>query len=306
MNKTYLGIDIGGTAVKLGLISPTGEVLRRHSASVSFDGYRTPVLDTVLTETAAFLRALPAPPQGIGISAKGCMDAERGVVIESCLPGWNGIPLAAAMEAQTGLPASVENDARCMCLGEYWVGAGRGCDELLCVTIGTGIGGAMLHGGRLARGAHRLGGEIGHMVTHVGGRPCGCGRAGCWEQYASTTALLRMAREGGADAPDGRALLAQAAAGEATALAALDRWAAEAAEGLANLVFLLDPARILVGGGVAEAGELLLAPLRRALDARLMDAYRDGFTLAPAALGNDAGMIGAVLHHLRQTGQAKS
>ena len=149
--KTYLGIDIGGTAVKLGLVTETGEVLRRAETSVSFDGYKTPILDTVRKAAAELLaqcRADGQAPAGAGVSATGQIDSSQGIVAGTCgsLPGWPGAPIRAALEADLGLPVTVANDANCMILGEAWVGAAKGCSDVLGVTIGTGLGGGVITG----------------------------------------------------------------------------------------------------------------------------------------------------------------
>ena len=302
--NTYLGIDIGGTAVKLGLVTETGEVLQRREASVSFDGYRTPILDTVCQEAARMLAGCQAagyPVAGVGVSATGQIDSARGIVAGTCgsLPGWPGAPIRAALEAGLGLPVTVANDANCMILGEAWVGAARGCADVLGVTIGTGLGGGVLTGGRLLEGTRGLGGELGHMRTHaLDGVPCTCGAAGCWERYASTSALVRKAVRTDPALDSGRAIFAAARQGDKAVLALLEGWIAEIAEGLAGLVHLFNPQLILIGGGVSSQQELLIDPLARQVKARVMPAFAEGLELRPAALANDAGLVGAVRYFL--------
>ena len=304
--KTYLGIDIGGTAVKLGLVTEAGEVLLRSETSVSFDGYRTPILDTVRAAAVRMLadcRAAGYQPAGVGVSATGQIDSAKGIVAGTCgsLPGWPGAPIRAALEADLGLPATVANDANCMILGEAWVGAAKGCTDVLGVTIGTGLGGGVLTGGRLLEGARGLGGELGHMRTHaVDGAPCTCGAAGCWERYASTSALVRRAVQTDPALDNGRALFAAARQGDAAVRALLDDWIVEIAEGLAGLVHLFNPQLILIGGGVSSQQELLIDPLAREVRARVMPAFAEGLELRPAALANDAGLVGAVRYFLNR------
>ena len=302
--NTYLGIDIGGTAVKLGLVAESGEVLLRSETSVSFDGYRTPILDTVRAAAAHMLddcRAAGYRPAGAGVSATGQIDSEKGVVAGTCgsLPGWPGAPIRAALEAGLGLPVTVANDANCMILGEAWVGAAKGCTDVLGVTIGTGLGGGVLTGGRLLEGARGLGGELGHMRTHaVDGVPCTCGAAGCWERYASTSALVRRAVRTDPALDSGRAIFAAAQRGDAAVQALLDGWIVEIAEGLAGLVHLFNPQLILIGGGVSSQQALLIEPLARQVKARVMPAFAQGLDIRPAALANDAGLVGAVRYFL--------
>lgn len=303
MSKIYLGIDIGGTAVKLGLVDETGTVLDRAERSVSFDGYRTPILDTVRAAAADFTDVRRGQLAGIGVSATGQIDSRKGIVAGTCgsLPGWVGAPIRDRLTEDFGLPVTVANDANCMCLGEVWVGAARGCTDVIGITIGTGIGGGILTGGRLLEGARGLGGEMGHYRTHaLDGVPCTCGARGCWERYASTTALVRAAQAMDPELRDGRAIFAAARAGRCDVLDLLDRWMDEIAQGLAGMVHIFNPQRILVGGGVSAQKELLIEPLEHKVKAAVMPAFAEGLTLQAAALQNDAGLVGAVyylLHH---------
>ncbi|WP_294571397.1 ROK family protein [uncultured Subdoligranulum sp.] len=303
MSKIYLGIDIGGTAVKLGLVDETGTVLDRAERSVSFDGYRTPILDTVRAAAADFTDGRRGQLAGIGVSATGQIDSRKGIVAGTCgsLPGWVGAPIRDRLTEDFGLPVTVANDANCMCLGEVWVGAARGCTDVIGITIGTGIGGGILTGGRLLEGARGLGGEMGHYRTHaLDGVPCTCGARGCWERYASTTALVRAAQTLDPELRDGRAIFAAARAGRCDVLGLLDRWMDEIAQGLAGMVHIFNPQRILVGGGVSAQKELLIEPLEHKVKAAVMPAFAEGLTLQAAALQNDAGLVGAVyylLHH---------
>ena len=302
--NTYLGIDIGGTAVKRGLGTETGGVRQGRGAGGSFDGYRTPIRDSVCQEAAGMLAGGQAggyPVAGVGGSATGQIDSARGIVAGTCgsLPGWPGAPIRAALEAGLGLPVTVANDANCMILGEAWVGAARGCADVLGVTIGTGLGGGVLTGGRLLEGARGLGGELGHMRTHaLDGVPCTCGAAGCLERYASTSALVRRAVRTDPALDSGRAIFAAASQGDKAVLAMLAGWIAELAEGLAGVGPLFNHHLILIGGGVSSQQELLIDPLARQVKARVMPAFAEGLELRPAALANDAGLVGAVRYFL--------
>ena len=199
--KQYFGIDIGGTAVKLGIVDETGRVLLKGEESVSFDGYQTPVLTTVRRAAKEFLTTNSIPVEslaGIGVSATGQIDSRKGIVAGTCgnFPNYIGSPIKAALEKDFGLPVTVANDANCMTLGEVWVGAAQGCTDVIGVTLGTGVGGGILTGGHLLEGARGLGGELGHYRTHaLDGVDCTCGAKGCWERYAATTALVRAARK---------------------------------------------------------------------------------------------------------------
>ena len=262
--KQYLAIDIGGTAVKLGIVDETGKVLCKGEQSVNFDGYQTPVLDTVRKAAKEFLTAQAIPVEnlsGIGVSATGQIDSRKGIVAGTCgnFPNYINSPIRAELERLFGLPVTVANDANCMTLGEVWVGGAKGYTDVIGVTLGTGVGGGILTGGRLLEGARGLGGELGHYRTHaLDGVPCTCGATGCWERYAATTALVRAAQEKDPAWKDGRAIFAAAEAGNETVLALLDAWTDEIAQGLAGMVHIFNPQLILIGGGVSAQQKLLI------------------------------------------------
>ena len=285
--KHYLGIDIGGTAVKLGIVNEAGAVLAKAEESVSFDGYRTPILTTVLKAAQAFLATQSVPAEslaGIGVSATGQIDSRKGIVAGTCgnLPNYIGAPIKAELEKTFGLPITVANDANCMTLGEVWVGGAQGYTDVIGVTLGTGVGGGILTGGRLLEGARGLGGELGHYRTHaLDGVDCTCGAKGCWERYAAT-------------------IFAAAEAGNETVLALLDAWTDEIAQGLVGMVHIFNPQLILIGGGVSAQQKLLIEPIAEKVKASVMPAFAEGLEIRAAQLHNDAGMVGAV-YYFRQT-----
>lgn len=304
--KQYLAIDIGGTAVKLGIVDETGAVQTKAEESVNFDGYQTPILTTVLKATQDFLETQqlsPAHLVGIGVSATGQIDSRAGIVAGTCgnLPNYIGAPIKEKLEEQFGLPVTVANDANCMCLGEVWVGGAQGYTDVIGVTLGTGVGGGILTGGRLLEGSRGLGGELGHYRTHaLDGVPCTCGAVGCWERYAATTALVRAAQQENSDWKDGRTIFAAAEAGNKTVLALLDRWTDEIAQGLAGMVHIFNPQLILIGGGVSAQQTLLIDPIATKVKASVMPAFAEGLEIRAAQLHNDAGMVGAV-YYFRQS-----
>ena len=303
--KQYFGIDIGGTAVKLGIVDETGRVLLKGEESVSFDGYQTPVLTTVRRAAKEFLTTNSIPVEslaGIGVSATGQIDSRKGIVAGTCgnFPNYIGSPIKSALEEDFGLPVTVANDANCMTLGEVWVGAAQGYTDVIGVTLGTGVGGGILTGDRLLEGAQGLGGELGHYRTHaLDGVDCTCGAKGCWERYAATTALVRAAKEKDPAWQDGRAIFAAVKADNATALALLDAWTDEIAQGLAGMVHIFNPQLILIGGGVSAQQKLLVDPIAARVKASVMPAFAEGLEIRAAQLHNDAGMVGAV-YYFRQ------
>lgn len=307
MKKPILGIDIGGTAVKLGLVTENGAVLAHMEQSVCFDGYQTPIMDTVVRTAQTFLaqqQQTPAMLQGIGVSATGQIDCHRGVVAGTGgnLPNWVGVAIAPRLQEVFGLPVTVANDANCMCLGEAWVGAAVGYTDVIGVTLGTGVGGGVITGGKLLEGTRGLGGELGHLPLHArDGIACSCGSRGCWEQYASVTALVARARAMDNSLVDGRAIFQAAQRQEHAVQQLLDDWICEIAAGLIGLTHLFNPQMILLGGGVCAQQTLLIAPLREKIQQGVMPAFGQQLHVCAAQLENHAGFVGAayyfLLHH---------
>lgn len=280
-----LGIDVGGTKV-LGLaLGGRNTVIGACRRATPRGG---PALVACLVEMVSQLRACLGDGVGgaeevvaVGVGLPGLVD--RGGVLRMAphLGGVVDLDVAAPLGAAAGLPVSVGNDATCALVAEHRLGAARGASDAVLVALGTGIGGGLLLGGRVQRGASGFAGELGHMVIEPGGRACPCGGRGCWERYASGQALNRLAAESGDDV-QGDVLIGQ-----------LAPWVAL---GLANLVHLLDVQLVVVGGGLADLGERLLAPVRRALRERVMaGAHRPPVEIMGAELGERAGAIGAAL-----------
>lgn len=291
-----LAIDIGGTSVKLGLVDQTGVVHARHEASVSFDGYHTPILTTVLREAHLFLDREGMKVCGIGVSATGQVDDTLGTVIgtNGKIPGYEGSAIKDAFEREFGLETHVLNDANAAALGECFAGRAKGMRHVLMVTLGTGVGGGVVLDGQLFSGTRGIAGELGHFTLYQDGFPCPCGKRGCYESYASTTALVHLAGElTGEKDLNGRIIFSRAAQGETVMLDALDRWISDIATGLSGLVHIFNPQMILIGGGVSTQEELLMKPLRARVLQTVMPRFAEGLRIESASLGNDAGLIGA-------------
>ena len=307
--KQYFGIDIGGTAVKLGIVDETGKVLCKGEQSVNFDGYQTPVLDTVRKAAKEFLTAQTIPVEslsGIGVSATGQIDSRKGIVAGTCgnFPNYIGSPIKAALEQDFGLPVTVANDANCMTLGEVWVGGAQGYTDIIGVTLGTGVGGGIVVEGKLLHGAHGSGAEIGHLVLNRDETvPCNCGKRGCVEQYCSATGIVRLAKRhlDSTDAPSSLRTLKNLTckdifdagkAGDKEALIILDRYYAYMGEFLGDVCTTVDPEVVVIGGGVSKAGQVLIDGILPYFHKYVFHAASGArFTLA--SLGNDAGAYGA-------------
>lgn len=303
-----IGIDVGGTKIAGGVVDEQGRILEQ--ARVESPARSTDAIEQAITDLVTDLRTRH-DVASVGVGAAGFVDRARSTVLFAANLAWRDEHLKADLEARLGLPVVVENDANAAAWGEFAHGAGEGVDDLLLVTVGTGVGGGIVLDGRLLRGAFGVAAEIGHLRVVPGGRQCGCGNLGCWEQYASGTALVRGAREAAAagsvlasdllDRAGGRVegitgpLITEAARdGDVFAveqLAELGRWLGE---GIASLVAVLDPAVAVIGGGVSEAGDLLLTPIRDAFRHQLTGrGHRPELEVRPARLGNAAGTIGA-------------
>lgn len=304
-----IGVDVGGTKIAAGVVQPDGtivETLRRE----------TPALEARATEDAiialvAELRQRHSDIEAVGIGAAGYIDAKRSTVLFAPNLAWRDEPLRDRVESAVGVPVVVENDANAAAWGEFRFGAGADVDDLVMVAFGTGIGGGIVLGGALFRGTFGIAGELGHVRVVPDGRVCGCGNRGCWEQYASGNALVRDVREvAETGSPAAEAILA-AAGGDAKAITGpmitacaqqgdrlcgeafetLGRWAGE---GLADLAAAFDPGVVVLGGGVSEAGDLLLEPTREAFRRQLPGrGHRPELEIRLAKLGNRAGMCGA-------------
>jgi glucokinase len=304
-----IGVDVGGTKVAAGVVDADGTVVavaRRDSPADDAAKMRDAIVDAI----GELARSHPVAAVGIG--AAGWIDHTRSTVLFAPNIAWRDEPLREHVSAVTGLPVVVENDANAAAWAEFRFGAARDAsDSMVMITVGTGVGGGVVVGGELLRGAHGIAAEFGHVLAVAGGHRCGCGRLGCIEQYASGGALTRFAREGAARAPEqartlldlaggdpaaisGRMVTAAARAGDVVAVEAFAEAGHWLGTSLADLAQILDPQVLVVGGGVIEAGDLLLGPVRRAYTEAL--ARRSRLPVAeirPAELGNAAGMVGA-------------
>ncbi len=303
-----VGVDIGGTKVLAGVVDPAGRVLARERRETH--GRSARAVEDTIVEVVDLLASV-YPVAAVGIGAAGFVDFARSTVTFSPHLAWRNEPLRDAVMSRVRLPVVVDNDANTAALAESRFGAGTGQRVVLCVTLGTGIGGAMVIDGRVFRGAHGMAGEFGHIQVVPDGHRCACGNRGCWEQYASGNALVRDARElvrvgspvaaglselvgGDADLITGPLVSGAARDGDPLArelLADIGEWLGV---GLAGMAAAFDPSCIIVGGGVSQAGELLLEPTRRAFARTLVGrGLRQEPPIVGARLGPDAGFIGA-------------
>jgi glucokinase len=289
----FLGLDVGGTNSKLAVVAADADGGRLVATASVPTGAGDPA--EVLGRLAAVATELVAahgPVAAAGVGLPGLFDEASGrvVFLPNLPPAWTGQPVAGPLGGRLGVPVALLNDARAFTLAESRMGAAAGCPTVVCLTLGTGVGGGVVVDGRLRFGPHGRAGELGHQVIEVGGPPCGCGNRGCVEAFAAGAALCRL---GGHATPE--AVFAAAAAGDGRAAAAVRSVVGRLAVGIANLVTILWPERVVVGGGVAAAGEELFGPLRAAVAASAPLVDPGAYEIVPAALGPAAGAIGAAL-----------
>jgi glucokinase len=291
----YLGIDLGGTNIKGAVIGvepeSTPSVVATSTAATQAERGPAAVAQRMI-DMGIEMAAMEGPFAGVGIGVPGLFDFGTGeIVFFTNLSGaWEGFPLRATMAEGLGIPATMINDARAFTLAEATVGAGRGCSTVACLTLGTGVGGGLFINDELHFGAFGVAGELGHQTVAPDGPTCGCGNPGCME--AMTRAPVIAAAAGRATMED---VLAGAAAGDPACTAAIEQAATYLGIGLANVVTIIGPERIVIGGGVAAAGDALLDPIRDAVRARITLVPPEQIEVVAAELGSRAGAIGAAL-----------
>lgn len=284
-----IGVDIGGTKIAAGLVDEAGHLLRSESVPTPQDA------DQIAPAVAALVKKLTGDESvsGIGIGAAGFVDIDRSTIIFAPNIDWRDEPLGRDVARHTGLPVVVENDANAAAWGEFRFGAGEDADDLLLVTVGTGVGGGTVHRGQLLRGGFGVAGEVGHLRVVPDGIECGCGQHGCLEQYGSGRALVRAAKERGVDL-SGPEITQRAVAGDELCIDLLHDLGEALGAGIASLAAVLDPSVVAIGGGVADAGDLLLDPIRSSFKTYLpAGEHRPVAQIRLAVLGNEAGIIGA-------------
>lgn len=294
-HRSWVGVDVGGTKVLAVRIGESGAV--EQTATRPMPGRTAPpeAVEEVVAAAAADV-TLDEPPVALGVSAAGLVDAAGERYLFGAHLPWRDVPVRARLEERTGHRVVLDNDANCAAYAELLAGAAQGFTSVVLITIGTGIGGALVLGGRLVRGAHGLAGEFGHMQAVPDGLACECGLRGCWEQYCSGRALERVSRVALGRHLDGPEVTAMALAGDEVARNAFASIGTWLGVGTAALVSAFDPEVVVVGGGVSAVGDLLLAPARVGLRGALQGTdHRPVPGIVPAALGPGAGAIGAAL-----------
>ena len=309
----YIGIDLGGTNIAVGIVNEKGNILAQTSTpTLASRPYTDLVKDmagcilSVMSETGITQDEI----ESIGIGVPGVADQKDGVVIFCPNLGWHNVPIRGELQKYINKPVLIDNDATVAGLAENYAGVSAGCQSSVFLTLGTGLGGGIIINGRPWSGAHGVGSEIGHMTLAVDGVPCTCGNDGCVERYCSATAIIRMARQAVQGYPDSlilklaegdpqkinaRVVTDAAKAGDPTAVEVFDRFTRYLAITINNIICFLDPEMIVLGGGVSKAGAFLLDKVRAQLPRYLLYKSLPHARVELARLGNEAGIIGAAM-----------
>ncbi|MCC6698734.1 MAG: ROK family glucokinase [Candidatus Hydrogenedentes bacterium] len=312
MNSVVVGVDLGGTNVKTAVVARNGRLLGKDSRPTRATEGPDVVIDTMVASVELALEHAGVDPsdlRAVGVGAPGPMNWRTGVVFSPPnLPGWSDVPLAELMSERLSVPVFVDNDANVACWGEFWSGAGREVDSLVCLTLGTGVGGGIVVGGRLVRGIDGTAAEIGHICVMRDGRACNCGAKGCLEAYASVTGMVRTALEGidagrptmltrmcGGDPAliDGKMISDALQQGDEFAAWVMRETAIWLGTGIGSLINLLNPEMVVLCGGMIAAGDVLFDPIRETALAQSFEVPGQRAQIVPAGLGADSGVIGA-------------
>lgn len=299
-----IGLDIGGTAVKYGLLDENGVILELGEFPTEAEkGVENlfknicKVIDKYLSDDIL----------GIAVSGTGQIDGTIGKVIggNPIIPGWIGTNLVEKLEDRYKIPAVLENDVNCAALGEKWLGAGKNSENFVCLTIGTGIGGGIILNGDIFRGDTYVAGEFGHIQIVKSGEECLCGKKGCYERYASATALVKMVKEKTGKTLNGKEIFELEKSGDKEIKEIVDRWIDYFTDGLSTIAYIFNPSLVVIGGGVTKQGEYLLNRILVSLDSKLGINYKKNLKIKFAELGNNAGILGAEYLLLKKVGKVK-
>lgn len=309
-----IGVDLGGTNIAVGVIDENYKIIGRGKVKTNAPRPAEEIFDSI--KEAADLAIADAGVSyddiiSVGIGTPGSVNKDTGAIEFSNNLKFHNVPAKQMLEERFRKPVYLENDANAAALGEAVAGCGNGVKNFVAVTLGTGVGSGIIIDGKIYRGSNFCGGEMGHMVINVDGIPCNCGRKGCWEKYASATALVSQAVEamegnkdsllwktceGDLNKVDGKSIFDALDMGDAVAKAVVDRYLYYVSIGLANVINALQPEAVCIGGGISGQGEKILKPIRDMVKAERYSVYADKqAAIISAALGNDAGIIGAAL-----------
>lgn len=306
----YIGIDIGGMSIKAGVVNQQGEVIAKHAVPTPKNDNEAflEALYKSVTKAMAGAKITSSDIEVIGIGNPGIVDREKGILLEANNIGFENVPAREYLrEHIADVPVLVENDANCAALGEFY--KAQNSKNFVFVTLGTGIGGGVIINGKLFTGANGAAGELGHIVTHVNGRQCSCGRKGCWETYASVTGLIKTTKEHRAEikgiSPDeeitGRTVFDLARKGDTAAERIRDMWIEEISIGIVDMINIFQPDELVIGGAISKEGSVLLDPITDYVEKNAFSSDKIGRSkVVISRVGGDAGIVGAALLYKNQ------
>lgn len=297
-----VGIDIGGTAVKYALLSEEGTLL----SIGEFPTCAEKGVENLFNNICKVIDKYNCSDLlGIAVSGTGQIDGSIGKVIggNPIIPGWIGTNLVELLEIKYGVRAVLENDVNCAALGEKWLGAGKDEENFVCLTIGTGIGGGIILNNDIFRGDTCVAGEFGHIQIVKNGVQCMCGKKGCYERYASATALVKMVKDATGKELNGKEIFELEKAGDTKIKEIVDTWIDYFTDGLSTIIYIFNPSLVVIGGGVTKQGDYLLDRIHKSLDGKLGENYKKNLKIRFAQLGNNAGMLGAEYLLLKKMGR---
>jgi glucokinase len=301
IEKEYaLGIDIGGTFIKHGIFSSEGKLICWDSVETRAEAPSEEILDrlaAILSSNLQTAKEKKITLLAAGVGTPGSVDIERGFLMGGTpnFIHWRNVPISEYLQKKSGLPVYADNDANLMAFGEYVFGAGKNKKDVICITLGTGIGGGIIIDSELYRGSYYAGHELGHMSIHFDGKRCKCGGIGCFERYASANALIEdyNSLAPGAKCKNTKQIFALYRSGDALAVKAVEQYITYLGAGLANIINIFNPQILIIGGGVSEAGEDFIEKVRLSARSRTMPTSFNQVEIVSAHLGNRAGMLGA-------------
>jgi len=307
-DQIYVGVDLGGTTIKVGVCDSEGNLLHKYEGPTGVEFGQ----DHVIGKIAEYARAAVSETSyawdqvvGVGAGIAGFLNIAEGIIVASVNLNLHHVPIKQRLEEMLGKPVKIDNDANVAALGEVWSGAGKGLSDVVCYTLGTGVGGGIVENGKLLHGFKGMAGEIGHLcvVPDVEAIQCNCGRVGCLETVSSATGIVRMATnavERGEftslsllDKIEAKDVFEAARGKDEVALRIVNRAAYYIGRSMATLAVITNPQRFIIGGGVSRAGEILFEPIRAAFNKYTPEPIKEGVDIVAATLGNDAGIVGA-------------
>ncbi|AOZ92724.1 ROK family glucokinase [Paenibacillus crassostreae] len=310
----YVGVDLGGTAIKVGICNQEGQLLLTHEGPTETEKGTQVVIDNIEKYVREIVEKSPYEWDqlvGVGAGVAGFTNVVEGIIVLAPNIGFRDVPIRSLLEERIGKPVKIDNDANVAALGEAWSGAGRGIDNCVCYTLGTGVGGGIILNGKIYQGFSGMAGEIGHIsvVPDLEAIQCGCGKKGCVETVSSATGIIRMAKDAvergdrtvlsNVETINAKAVFDAAKAGDEVALRIVNRAAFYLGKSMSAVAAVLNPEVFIVGGGVSYAGDILFNEVREVFAKFTPEPLQRGVSILPAQLGNNAGIVGAAGLHLR-------